>query len=90
MITSQIEGTQATLGDVLTFEATAQTDRPADVEEVCGYGYRCFALLNGALEPFQLIDIERHCRAPTDGAQYIYNFIFLPEPIRPIGAALLT
>ncbi len=37
MITSQIEGTQATLGDVLTFEATAQTDRPADVEEVCNF-----------------------------------------------------
>ena len=68
------------------------TKRPLQsmIEEVCGYGYRCFALLNGALEPFQLIDIERHCRAPTDGAQYIYNFIFLPEPIRPIGAALLT
>lgn len=35
VITSQIEGTQATLTDVLTFEATQMTDRPADVEEVC-------------------------------------------------------
>lgn len=37
VITSQIEGTQATLVDVLTFEATQRTDRPADVEEVCNY-----------------------------------------------------
>jgi Fic family protein len=37
VITSQIEGTQATLRDVLTFEATRQTDRPDDVAEVCNY-----------------------------------------------------
>jgi len=37
VITSQIEGTQATLADVLSFEATQTTDRPADVEEVCNY-----------------------------------------------------
>ena len=37
VITSQIEGTQATLRDVLTFEATEQTDRPDDVREVCNY-----------------------------------------------------
>jgi len=37
VISSQIEGTQATLEDVLTFEATHQTERPADVEEVCNY-----------------------------------------------------
>ncbi len=37
VITSQIEGTQATLQDVLSFEATRQTDRPDDVEEVCNY-----------------------------------------------------
>ena len=37
VITSQIEGTQATLRDVLTFEATQQSDRPDDVEEVCNY-----------------------------------------------------
>ena len=37
VITSRIEGTQATLRDVLTFEATEQSDRPADVEEVCNY-----------------------------------------------------
>ncbi len=35
--TSQIEGTQATLRDVLTFEATDKSDRPDDVEEVCNY-----------------------------------------------------
>ncbi|MCK4874176.1 MAG: Fic family protein [Phycisphaerales bacterium] len=37
VISSQIEGTQATLRDVLKFEATQQTDRPDDVEEVCNY-----------------------------------------------------
>ena len=37
VITSQIEGTQATLRDVLAFEATEQSDRPDDVEEVCNY-----------------------------------------------------
>jgi len=37
VISSQIEGTQATLGDVLEFEATAHSDRPDDVQEVCNY-----------------------------------------------------
>lgn len=37
VLTSQIEGTQATLRDVLTYEATQQADRPDDVEEVCNY-----------------------------------------------------
>ena len=37
VLTSQIEGTQATLRDVLTFEATDRTDRPDDVREVCNY-----------------------------------------------------
>ncbi len=37
VVTSQIEGTQATLRDVLTFEATDQSDRPDDVREVCNY-----------------------------------------------------
>ncbi len=37
VISSQIEGTQATLQDVLEFEATHKTDRPDDVREVCNY-----------------------------------------------------
>ncbi|MCC7409977.1 MAG: Fic family protein [Phycisphaeraceae bacterium] len=37
LITSQIEGTQATLEDVLTFEAGQQAQRPEDVREVCNY-----------------------------------------------------
>ena len=37
VISSQIEGTQATLRDVLTFEATRKADRPEDVREVCNY-----------------------------------------------------
>ena len=37
VLSSQIEGTQATLRDVATFEATSGSDTPADVEEVCNY-----------------------------------------------------
>jgi Fic family protein len=37
VISSQIEGTQATLQDVLAFEATQKSQRLADVEEVCNY-----------------------------------------------------
>ena len=37
VITCQIEGTQATLRDVLTFEATDQSERLDDVREVCNY-----------------------------------------------------
>jgi len=37
VISSQIEGTQATLRDVLEFEATSKTDLPEDVEEVSNY-----------------------------------------------------
>ena len=35
--TSQIEGTQATLRDIVEFEATDKAERPDDVEEVCNY-----------------------------------------------------
>jgi Fic family protein len=37
VISSQIEGTQATLKDVLTFEATHTTNRPDEVRQVCNY-----------------------------------------------------
>jgi Fic family protein len=37
VISSQIEGTQATLRQVMTFEATNDAERPHDVEEVCNY-----------------------------------------------------
>jgi Fic family protein len=37
VVSSQIEGTQATLQDVVVFEATRRSERPADVEEVCNY-----------------------------------------------------
>jgi Fic family protein len=37
VITSQIEGTQATLKDVLNYEATRKARRPDDVKEVCNY-----------------------------------------------------
>ena len=37
VVTSQIEGTQATLQEVLEFEATDKAQRPDDVREVCNY-----------------------------------------------------
>jgi Fic family protein len=37
VVSSQIEGTQATLEDVVAYEATRESARPADVEEVCNY-----------------------------------------------------
>ncbi len=37
VLSSQIEGTQATLEDVAQFEATQDTDRHDDVEEICNY-----------------------------------------------------
>ncbi len=37
VISSQIEGTQATVEDVASFEATSESDLPEDVEEVCNY-----------------------------------------------------
>lgn len=37
VVTSQIEGTQATLQDIVTYEATHRADRPDDVQEVCNY-----------------------------------------------------
>ncbi|NLW51634.1 MAG: Fic family protein [Candidatus Brocadiaceae bacterium] len=37
VISSQIEGTQATLMDALTYEATHEAERPAEVAEVCNY-----------------------------------------------------
>jgi len=37
VISSEIEGTQATLQDVVTFEATKRAERPDDVRDVCNY-----------------------------------------------------
>ena len=37
LVSSQIEGTQATLEDVVVYEATRQSKRPSDAEEVCNY-----------------------------------------------------
>lgn len=37
VVTSQIEGTQATLQEVLEFEATDKAERPDDIREVCNY-----------------------------------------------------
>lgn len=58
----------------------AHTKRPIQtmIDEVCGYGYRAYALDCGVLRPVSHIDLTaRHTRHPTDGS-YIFNWIFLP------------
>lgn len=37
LLTSEIEGTQATLQDVVTFEATGQSSQPEGAQDVCNY-----------------------------------------------------
>ena len=37
VVSSEIEGTQATLQDVVTFEATQHAERPDDVRDICNY-----------------------------------------------------
>jgi len=37
VVSSQIEGTQATLQDVLSFEAGGVPDKPDDIQEICNY-----------------------------------------------------
>jgi Fic family protein len=37
VVSSQIEGTQASLQDVVVYEATRRSERAADVEEICNY-----------------------------------------------------
>ena len=37
VLSTEIEGTQATLRDVVTYEATRRAERPDDVREVCNY-----------------------------------------------------
>jgi len=56
-----IEGTQATLRDVLTFEATESAPNPDDVEEVCNY-VRALAQARAAIKDGP-ITIKLLCRA---------------------------
>ncbi len=49
------------------------------VANICAHGYRCYALVRGALTPFGRIDLARHHRSPKARADYVFNFIFLPD-----------
>ena len=49
------------------------------VETVSAYGYSCFALVGGTLTPFARLDSEKHHRRPACRADYVFNFIFLPN-----------
>jgi FkbM family methyltransferase len=48
------------------------------VDDVCGYGYTCLALVDGVLTPFSRLDPARHHRKGTKGQPYVFNFVFLP------------
>lgn len=60
-------------------ERHTQVPLPEIVAEVAGYGYACFALRDGALTEFARLDLDRHHRRPAARADYIFNFIFLPQ-----------
>jgi FkbM family methyltransferase len=48
------------------------------VKEICDYGYRCLALCDGTLTPFDRIKPDRYHSEAGIPAGYIFNFIFLP------------
>lgn len=54
VLSSQIEGTQATLGDVLRFEAGSSEERESDVEEVVNY----VAAMNHGLERLRTVRLS--------------------------------
>jgi FkbM family methyltransferase len=47
------------------------------IDEVRGYGYRAFGLVDGALVPFAELDPARHFRRGE--RDYLFNFVFLPD-----------
>jgi FkbM family methyltransferase len=53
---------------------------PDMIAEICGYGYECSFVRDGALRPFAELDVERLHRRPATRADYVFNFIFRPTP----------
>ena len=53
------------------------------VRQVEALGYRCHYLRRGELAPYAQFDAETDHRNPRSGADYVFNFIFLPEPPYP-------
>ncbi len=49
------------------------------VGEVEALGYTAYALLYGQLTRFSRIDLEKHHRHVASRADYVFNFIFLPN-----------
>jgi FkbM family methyltransferase len=52
----------------------------AAIGDIEALGYRARILRDGRLLDLSHFDPERHHRAPQTRADYIFNFIFLPEP----------
>jgi FkbM family methyltransferase len=60
-------------------EKHAKAPIEQEIARVCAYGYDCFVLLDGTLSPFKDMDAEKRHRNPASRADYVFNFIFLPE-----------
>ena len=60
----------------------AHTDIPVDdsVRRVEALGYRCLYLRRGTLTPFSQFDPAADHGNPKAPEDYVFNFIFLPEP----------
>lgn len=48
------------------------------LNEVCSYGYECFALRRGTLVRQKYIDLVKHHTQAAERKDYIFNWIFLP------------
>ena len=78
-----LEGAAATLArdrpKLLIELEEIHTGRPLGtlIDEACGYGYRAFGLVDGALVPFAALDRARHFR--RGAPDYLFNFVFLPD-----------
>ncbi len=81
-----LDGAQATIArdrpNLLIEIEEAHNKIPIEeaVRHVEDLGYRCHTLRHGALEPFSNFDAEARHRFPKAPQDYVFNFIFLPEP----------
>lgn len=48
------------------------------LDDVCSYGYECFALRHGSLVRQKHIDLAKHHSQVADRKNYIFNWVFLP------------
>lgn len=81
-----LEGAQATIARdhpnliIEIEEAHSKIPIHQSVRQVVDLGYRCLYLRRGTLAPFSQFDAEAEHRNPQAPEDYVFNFIFLPEP----------